>query len=195
MKDRFFVFTFLFFLSGTLSFAGSFAAYPRYVFIPYPKTPPNRVPAPVDPSKNPLVHAGERLKNLPIKHWNGETVVLDWKQNQILLFVSGCGACSKPTLEEAERIAQRLPAKSIVVVVIGTVAVAKPVAPQFPHLEMRVDEGTQVANRLGIRYLPQVFLVGTGGVVEYVQPDNQDWLTALRYTATRISKRSVNPTP
>ncbi len=195
MKDRLFVLSFLFFLSGAISYASTYAIWSRYISIPYPKTLPNRIPGPIDPAKHPPIRVGARLEKIAVKHWKGTTSLLEWKQPQILLFVSGCGGCSKPILEEAERIAQSLPSKDIMVISLGSVESTKAVAPQFPHLEIRVDVSKTLSQRVGIHFLPQVFLIGAGGIVQYVQPDTQDWLSALQGAEKRIAQERVKAKP
>ncbi len=195
MKDRPFVISFLFFLSGAASYLGTYVAYPHYISIPYPKTIPKRVPGPIDPSQHPPIQVGVRLERFPIRHWAGATSLLEWKQPQILLFVSGCGGCTKPVLEEAERIAQSLPAKDILVISLGSAESAKAVAPQFPHLEIRVDDNKTLSKRIGVHFLPQVVLIGVGGVVKSIQPDTQDWLSALQGAEKQIAQERGSSRP
>lgn len=195
MKDRLFVASFLFFFSGVVSYCSTYALWSRYISIPYPKTLPKRISGPIDPAKHLPILVGARLAKLPLKHWNGTTSYLEWKQPQILLFVSGCGGCSKPILEEAERIAQSLPSKDIMVISLSSVESTKAVAPQFPHLEIRVDASKMLSQRVGIQFLPQVFLIGTGGIVQYVQPDTQDWLSALQGAEKQIAQKRMKTKP
>ncbi len=165
----------------------------HYTSLPYSLTSPERVESPTDTKMNPLIRVGDKLEEWQIKNEEGHTIQFDWKQPRILFFINGCGECSKPKLTAVNEIAKRLPAKSIVAVSMGDVATARAVTPLFPNVKICVDDKKILAKRVGVQFLPQVVLIGEKGKVLYAQPDNQDWLTALKSAVKTLEGKGAKP--